>query len=304
MKVFLQGESETFAWEIETLDTKNSYLRQYGHVYDVPGKLVRQHKKLSQKLEVLYSELALIHDSQEGEESPFKTPPQRPYSPAPLITTYQLIHVRSGSLMIELTTPKGAEWGWEPDPGRAPEGVMQWYCRHSDEPGFNKLGDEFRFIEEVVPVAEANPYAVAQARWLAREYPDWGIKVDDVAAITFMYERSASSETWNDAVTFKIDYTDGTSITREPDDMETPVPMTRMIVEGLALMESTRVIVEELMERESEGDLQVQADLAKSAARLAYVNKCLSVGEGNGQRLDTAIDVLEEVLLDLKRRIP
>lgn len=145
MKVFVDSDyGEEVIYSFESLDTTNGYLRSYGRVYDVPKKLIRNYKRAHKVMARLSSEIEGIVSASEGERSPYYEEEQKRIL-APKMSVYQLRHVKSGLLTIELTTPSGAEWDWYPEPGREPDGIFQWYAKHAGEESFSKHGEEFRF---------------------------------------------------------------------------------------------------------------------------------------------------------------
>ena len=85
---------------------------------------------------------------------------------------------------------------------------------------------------------ESLRYARAQARWLAREFPHARVRVVDVVRVEFVYEEghAYSSVTYEDgSFDVFIHYNDGDKTWI--DVREKPIDITRMVVEGLALLE-------------------------------------------------------------------
>lgn len=83
-----------------------------------------------------------------------------------------------------------------------------------------------------------NKYAVAQARWLAREFPEFTIETDGVDSVRFEYDEGYhySTLTFQDAeYEIIITYADGSS--RYLCDMTRSIDLTRMVVEGLELLD-------------------------------------------------------------------
>jgi hypothetical protein len=141
MKVFMDTVEEWPTYEITEVELASSYMRKHGRLFRVPRRLVRRHAQLMKDLERLNEDLGLIFD-EGGEESPFA---EQLLRPQPRFSTYQLRHVQSGILLVEVTTPEGAAFHHDFPAGAEPEGVLQWWAKHMGDDRFSKHGEEFSY---------------------------------------------------------------------------------------------------------------------------------------------------------------
>lgn len=150
MKVYVNDRwigDECDGYELEPRATASSYERDHLTVYEIPGKLFRRHRKLRASLEELEAEIARIVECQDEAQ---RYRESRPH------TVFQLRQVRSGLVLIELTCPADTQPAYHFEPGREPEGLLQWYSRAANAGGetpFRAVGDVFSYTlspEEVM----------------------------------------------------------------------------------------------------------------------------------------------------------
>lgn len=99
-----------------------------------------------------------------GEDDYYEGPVPRQSPGLPPVTAakpsvYHLKRLEDNELMVELTVFDVANFAYDPPDGHVPQGDMQWYVRHPDDPkyGFKMYGYPFRYRLERDSYWDRNP---------------------------------------------------------------------------------------------------------------------------------------------------